>query len=1072
MLHIQGEHPTVAFIVGGDFNARTGESNSCVGDVGDPAQKKFFYCLSRKSRDLTIDGAGKKLLQFCDVNNLVILNGAVDSESSGYFTYINCRGASVIDYVLCSPSLLPYISDFTIIPRAESYHMPLSLTLNIPHICQTEPVRVPPAVSSFHNAEFYDELSEIMLHIQGEHPTVAFIVGGDFNARTGESNSCVGDVGDPAQKKFFYCLSRKSRDLTIDGAGKKLLQFCDVNNLVILNGAVDSESSGYFTYINCRGASVIDYVLCSPSLLPYISDFTIIPRAESYHMPLSLTLNIPHICQTEPVRVVNNSIKLSKYVYSEEQKDTFCDHIAQNLCFDNITLSFDTFDILKLVNDIICSAGQCMKVELKLQKNKNQNNDSWYDDACKKLKKLLSNALTRLNRDKSNIVRNREVCRLRLEYKDLKAQKIESWKNKQLLEILEIIVSNDPSKLWRFLRKLNCGEFITNNITPDAWMAHFRKILGGETHLSTRIVLPSFRYCELLDAPFTYDELRFAIRSLKNNKASGSDGIPAEIIKLAASNENILSLWLQAFNSLYSMGEYFYQWDMSVMHTIFKNKGSKELPDNYRGIALAQILSKVYSKLLYERLKTWAYRYNKISLYQAGFRAGHSTIDNIFILDHLVNKYLSYARGSLYCAFIDFEKAFDTINRQKLWARLWQLGCSNKMIEALMSIWKNKQLLEILEIIVSNDPSKLWRFLRKLNCGEFITNNITPDTWMAHFRKILGGETHLSTRIVLPSFRYCELLDAPFTYDELRFAIRSLKNNKASGSDGIPAEIIKLAASNENILSLWLQAFNSLYSMGEYFYQWDMSVMHTIFKNKGSKELPDNYRGIALAQILSKVYSKLLYERLKTWAYRYNKISLYQAGFRAGHSTIDNIFILDHLVNKYLSYARGSLYCAFIDFEKAFDTINRQKLWARLWQLGCSNKMIEALMSMYDNVLFAIKLNKCEITQPVNSYLGGGGIRLTPRFEEKNVSIRSEEFLPSGRYQGSYTLGWIVPVLVVWVVQCCKHPIVEARFITVEQLEGRLLGACVHSRIQSIFTSQNVFVPVSLIWGCHGTSNH
>ncbi|KAF4526560.1 hypothetical protein B566_EDAN009130 [Ephemera danica] len=214
------------------------------------------------------------------------------------------------------------------------------------------------------------------------------------------------------------------------------------------------------------------------------------------------------------------------------------------------------------------------------------------------------------------------------------------------------------------LRKLNGGNFVTNNITPDAWMQHFRKVLGGETLNSSRIVLQSFKYDAILDPLFSAEELAYALWSLKNNKASGFDGIPAEMIKCAAKNYEIFYTWLNAFNSMYSMGEYHSHWETSIMHTIFKNKGSKESPDNYRGIALAQILSKVYSKLLYERLRRWACHGNKISIYQAGFRAGYSTMDNIFVLDHMISKYLSYAGGALYCAFIDFEKAFDTINRK------------------------------------------------------------------------------------------------------------------------------------------------------------------------------------------------------------------------------------------------------------------------------------------------------------------------------------------------------------------------------------------------------------------------
>ena len=55
--------------------------------------------------------------------------------------------------------------------------------------------------------------------------------------------------------------------------------------------------------------------------------------------------------------------------------------------------------------------------------------------------------------------------------------------------------------------------------------------------------------------------------------------------------------------------------------------------------------------------------YDKISECQAGFREGYSTVDNAFILNAFVDKYLSKKRGKLYVAFVDFKKAFDSVHR-------------------------------------------------------------------------------------------------------------------------------------------------------------------------------------------------------------------------------------------------------------------------------------------------------------------------------------------------------------------------------------------------------------------------
>ena len=51
------------------------------------------------------------------------------------------------------------------------------------------------------------------------------------------------------------------------------------------------------------------------------------------------------------------------------------------------------------------------------------------------------------------------------------------------------------------------------------------------------------------------------------------------------------------------------------------------------------------------------------------------------------------------------------------------------------------------------------------------------------------------------------------------------------------------------------------------------------------------------------------------------------------------------------------LYCAFIDYEKAFDTINRDVLWYKLFDIGVSSKMINILKSIYVNVSACVKLS-------------------------------------------------------------------------------------------------------------------
>ena len=83
---------------------------------------------------------------------------------------------------------------------------------------------------------------------------------------------------------------------------------------------------------------------------------------------------------------------------------------------------------------------------------------------------------------------------------------------------------------------------------------------------------------------------------------------------------------------------------------------------------LQSVFSKVYMLVLNSRVTFCASMYDKISECQADFSEWYSTVDNAFILNAFVDKYLSKKekRNKLYLAFVDFKKAFDSVHREKL----------------------------------------------------------------------------------------------------------------------------------------------------------------------------------------------------------------------------------------------------------------------------------------------------------------------------------------------------------------------------------------------------------------------
>ena len=92
---------------------------------------------------------------------------------------------------------------------------------------------------------------------------------------------------------------------------------------------------------------------------------------------------------------------------------------------------------------------------------------------------------------------------------------------------------------------------------------------------------------DILNAPITKDEVIYSLSKLKNNKASGIDGIPAEIFKYSGGiiDESLAIL----FNIIFNEGVYPSQWCEGLINPIHK-KSSHSNPENYRKISIVPSL--------------------------------------------------------------------------------------------------------------------------------------------------------------------------------------------------------------------------------------------------------------------------------------------------------------------------------------------------------------------------------------------------------------------------------------------------------------------------------------------------
>ena len=173
-----------------------------------------------------------------------------------------------------------------------------------------------------------------------------------------------------------------------------------------------------------------------------------------------------------------------------------------------------------------------------------------------------------------------------------------------------------------------------------------------------------------------------------------------------------------------------------------------------------------------------------------------------------------------------------------------------------------------------------------------------------------------------------------------------MKNNKASSpKDNLVNEYIKY--SKDVFLPLYCKLFNIILETGIVPDIWCTGVILPIYKKKGDASNPDNYRGITILSCLGKLFTSVLNNRSNTFLENTGLLAEEQAGFRKNYSTVDHIFSLKMLIDIYLS-KKKRLYCSFIDYQKAFDSINRTALWRKLLDHNVDGNALRVIHNIYD----------------------------------------------------------------------------------------------------------------------------
>ena len=263
-----------------------------------------------------------------------------------------------------------------------------------------------------------------------------------------------------------------------------------------------------------------------------------------------------------------------------------------------------------------------------------------------------------------------------------------------------IFASKQPKEVWKLVHRILHPKINKINVSPSKLNKHYQttatRILGTEP-------TPFDEIKQLLrDYPdaenqfnfkhVTRDQVLKELKSIRNDCSSGYDNLPISLIKPIACH--LGSPLTHIINSGIQENLFHQQWKIGKITPIPKTEHSTT-PDQFRPVTVLPILSKIYERLMAKQIVTFIEESNIYKPSMSGFRKNHSTETLLMkIRDDIVR---AMNKGEITLAtFIDYSKAFDTVDFKTLLCKLRKLGFSYSASMLMLSYLSDrKQFVQI-----------------------------------------------------------------------------------------------------------------------------------------------------------------------------------------------------------------------------------------------------------------------------------------------------------------------------------------------------------------------------------------
>ena len=506
---------------------------------------------------------------------------------------------------------------------------------------------------------------------------------GDLNAKIGEDNEgwqkVMGQHG----------LGRMNEN------GERLATFCG-NNYLVIGGPLFKHRDIHkvtWTSSNARDQNQIDHIIINGRYRGSLMDTRAMRGADAnsgHHMVMGkVRLKLCSTKRKSKERIIFDTTKLQDPCVKEAFRLEVCNRF-QVLATDDI-------------EDIEERWGQFKKVynesaKKVLGEKRRVKNDWMSGETYRKIEER-RRLKEKIGRTRSACPKERATAAYAVKDKEMKttAQADKRRRLNNLAEEAETAARNNCSgDLYQLIRKI-AGQrrnmttikdkegkrLVNEDEVLERWREHFEGVLN--------VPLPDIPLPEIDQAPdvitsiktgdISIAEIKRAIHRLKNGKSPGIDAISAEMLK-CSENDAVKQLHL-LFNSIWKDQCVPEDWKKSLIVKVPK-KGDLTECDNYRGISLLSVPSKILCRVIIDRVKSGVDEV--IRQEQSGFLSGRGASEQIFALRSILEQCQEW-QAPVYINFVDFSKAFGCIIRERLWDIMGQYGIPDIFVRTFKALY-------------------------------------------------------------------------------------------------------------------------------------------------------------------------------------------------------------------------------------------------------------------------------------------------------------------------------------------------------------------------------------------------